>query len=114
MTPTDLERSTFQDRPAYRYIRKSDHVPSTDTAYRVEDPIVRIKLFNPVGIGRWYICGYDPETRVAYGATELTELESGDFDMAELVALRGLMGLPIERDLWFTPKPLSAVMKEYR
>jgi hypothetical protein len=109
-TATDLERSTFQDLPAYRYIRASDKLPSTDAAYEQKDPIAKVKLFNPVGAGRWWIAGYDPETRLAWGVAELFEREMGDFDMAELVALRGMMGLPIERDLGWSPKTLRELL----
>lgn len=112
---TDLERSTFQNRPAYRYIRKADRMPSTITARLEPDPLVRVKLFNPTGAGTWYITGYDPETRLATGAADIHDFEIGDFSMAELVELRpvgtiagfGRFRLPLERDLYFTPCPLS-------
>jgi hypothetical protein len=115
MATTDLERSTFQNRPAYRYIRASDKLPRLDTDtpddaaddfYR-QDPIVRVKLFNPTGAGTWYLAAYDPETRTAFGAADIHEHELGYIDMAELVAFRGRFGLPIERDLHWTPRPLS-------
>ena len=110
---TDLERSTFQKRPAYRYIRESDKLPSTADALALgNEAEVRVKLFNPTGVGTWFITGYDPETRVATGAAELFELESGDFYMPELTEFRGLMGLPIERDLWWSAKTLGAVIEE--
>jgi len=37
----------------------------------------------------------------------LQEREFGYIDMGELVAYRGQFGLPIERDQWWEPKPLS-------
>ncbi|KKK73646.1 hypothetical protein LCGC14_2891760 [marine sediment metagenome] len=58
--PKDLEASTFQKRPAYRYIRESDKLPSLEPE---EEPIARIKLFDPTGSWTWYIAAYDPETR---------------------------------------------------
>ena len=100
----DLEVSSFQNKPAYRYIRVSDHVPLS------EGKTALIKLFNPTGAGTWYIAEYDPETRVAYGAAKIQEFEYGSFSMEELVAYRGRFGLPIERDLSWTPTPLSEVV----
>ena len=102
---TDLEASTFQKRPCYRYIRQADKLPVRDQD--ATDPMVRVKLFNPTGIGTWYLTEYDPETRMAFGRCELQDAELGYVSMAELVDFRGRFGLPIERDLWFTPKPLS-------
>ena len=110
MTP-DLERAAAPyTTPAYRYIRASDYIPSTDAARAEPDPLVRVKLFNPSGAGTWWIAGYDPETRIAWGVAEIQEREVGDFDMGELVALRVRFGLPLERDLWWEPRPLSRVI----
>lgn len=114
-TDTDLERSTFQDKPAYRYLRRSDRLPSTADARAHLDPYAVVKLFNPTGAGTWYVCGYDPEDRIAFGATTLHEHEVGDFSMQELVDFRGAVRvggrsigeLPLERDLYFTPCLLS-------
>ena len=110
---TDLEHNTgFQNTPAYRYIRESDKLPSTDEAWEQDDFLCPVKLFNPTGIGTWWIAGYDPERRMAVGVAELFEREAGDLYMPELVYMRGLMGLPIERDLHYTPKRLSELLKE--
>jgi hypothetical protein len=108
---TDLERSTFQGRPCYRYIRSTDRLPLpyADQREGLGEPVL-VKLFNPQGAGTWFITAYDPETRRAYGAVDLGYgPEVGAFDMAELIAFRGCFGLPLERDLWWTPKPLRDV-----
>jgi Protein of unknown function (DUF2958) len=101
----DLECSPFQRRPAYRYIRGTDRLPTPETVG--PDPLARVKLFNPTGTGTWYLAAYDPETRVAYGAAHLFDYEMGDISMNELTTFRGRFGLPIERDLHWTPRPLS-------
>lgn len=106
-TQRDLEESTFQRRPAYRYIRKSDELPIEPP----EEPMALVKLFDPTGSWTWYIAAYDPATRTAWGLVDGSEEEYGDIYMPELVALRGRSGLPIERDLHWTPKPLSACKK---
>ena len=104
-----LERSTFQNKPAYRYIRQSDRLPTIDEAREEEPSIARIKLFDPTGSWTWYINSYDPETRQAYGLVDGLEREVGYFDMAELCAIRGNMGLPLERDLSWRPCPMSEI-----
>ena len=101
----DLEASTFQNKPAYRYIRASDHVPAENGTMAL------IKLFNPTGAGTWYIAEYDPETRVAYRLAHIQEAEFGSFSMEELVNYRGRFGLPLERDLSWKPRPLSEVAR---
>ena len=104
---TDLEKSTFQNKPAYRYIRKGDKVPRPSATDGKADPIARIKLFDPTGWWTWYIVEYDPETRTAYGLVHGFERELGYFSMAELVDIRGAFGLPIERDIHWRPRPIS-------
>ena len=104
----DLEASTFQNKPAYRYIRTSDHVPTENGT------LALIKLFNPTGAGTWYIAEYDPETRIAYGLAHIQEAELWSFSMEELVNYRGRFGLPLERDLWWQPCPLNEVEKGNR
>ncbi len=99
--------STFQKRPAYKYIRESDKLP----AVAPEDAVAKVKLFNPTGSGTWYIASYDPETGQAFGVAEIFEKEYGYIDINELVAYRGRFGLPIERDLSFKPIKLSEVAK---
>ena len=103
----DLERSTYQARPAYRYIRASDRLPGLDVDEA--GPMARIKLFDPTGSWTWYIAAYDPETRTAYGLVDGLNKEYGNISMAEVVAYRGRFGLPIERDLYWQPKPMSQV-----
>ena len=111
----DLEKTSRTEsafnKPAYRYIRDSDHLPTIDAVADEADPMVRVKLFNPTGIGTWYLMGYDPEDRIAFGLCNLFEWGLGDVSMAELVDVRGMFGLPIERDIHFTPQLLSEVKK---
>ena len=101
----DLEVSRFQKRPAYRYIRAADGLPATSAVNA--DSLALVKLFNPTGAGTWYLAGYDPQDRVAWGLADLgMEPEYGCIGMEELVEFRGRFGLPIERDLHWTPRPL--------
>ena len=59
---------------------------------------VVVKLFNPVGIGTWYLTELNPYTEIAFGLCELAEKEIGYVSLTELEELRLPMGLKIERD----------------
>jgi hypothetical protein len=107
----NLEASPFQSSPAYRYLTSEDNIPSTQVACDDPAPIARVKLFDPGSSWTWYIAGYDPETRIAWGLVDGLEQEYGSVDMAELVAIRSRFGLPIERDLYWQPRPLTECLR---
>lgn len=113
MNATDLVVSPFQDKPCYRYIRKADKVPTERvvTEGRVVFMPCKVRLFNPSGIGTWWIATYDPETGIAFGVAQLQEMEVGDFYMPELVEIRGQFGLPLERDLYYKPVTIEDVLR---
>lgn len=102
-----IESSSFQKRPAYAYIRQSDKLPTIAEAIAKDDRKAKVKLFDPTGSWTWFIIAYDPDTRIAYGLVDGFEREFGDFSMAELCSIRGRFGLPLERDLYFTPKEVA-------
>jgi Protein of unknown function (DUF2958) len=104
--------SSFQRRPAYRYIRRTDKLPTYDQLGETpaSEIVAHVRLFNPTGIGTWWIASYDPDTRIAYGVAELHEWEAGSFGIDELVDFRGLFGLPLERDLHYQPVTLEQVL----
>jgi len=60
-----------------------------------------VKLFNPTGIGTWWLTELDPETNIAFGVAQLHEREAGYIDLNELKEFKCVMGLPIERDMYF-------------
>lgn len=115
-TTTDLESNVaFQNKPAYRYIRKSDRLPTYDEIPHdkpLDQIVCKVRLFNPTGIGTWHVAAYDPDTRVAWGVAQLQEKEVGSWSMDELTSFRGRFGLPIERDLYGSPKTISAVLAD--
>tara|TARA_Y100000401_G_scaffold33776_1_gene25158 strand:+ start:62 stop:382 length:321 start_codon:yes stop_codon:yes gene_type:complete len=60
------------------------------------------KLFNPSGIGTWYLTELDPDTNIAYGLCCLHESEYGTVSIDELRELKlPPFGLGIERDKFF-------------
>jgi len=66
-----------------------------------------VKLFNPTGIGTWYLTEYNPETKLAFGLSCLQEKELGDVSMDEIQDFKGRFGLGIERDRWFESNKLT-------
>lgn len=95
--------------PAYRYVRPSDGLPAVGATEDTPDPVVRVKLFDPCGAWTWYLTECNLETGEAFGLVDGFEVELGYIDLAELAAVRGKLGLPIERDIHWKPQPLSAV-----
>ena len=59
---------------------------------------VVVKLFNPTGIGTWYLTELNPYTNIAFGLADVHEKELGDIDLTELEDFKGKLGLGIERD----------------
>ena len=72
-----------------------------------EDAIAYAKFFDPCGGGTWYMSEYDPTDGTAFGKVCLYDDELGYFNVNELAAIKGPLGLGIERDLWFKPTPLK-------
>jgi hypothetical protein len=98
--------------PAYQYVRASDELPSTDAAYEQEDPLCKVKLFPPGAGFTYFIAGFDPDTGLAFGVVHGFEKELGDFDLTEIVAARVKpFRLPYERDLGWTPKRVSELLR---
>ncbi len=75
-----------------------------------EGALVQVKFFTPDSSWTWYATEYDGED-IFFGLVSGLEVELGYFSLSELKTVRGAYGLPIERDMWFEPKPLSEVRK---
>ena len=95
-----------------------------------DEALAMVKFFNPTGAGTWYAtegsrvcpghavydckepeCG-EPQTWsefLFFGLVDLLEKEVGYFSLTELSEYRGRFGLGIERDRYFTPKPIKAL-----
>ena len=95
--------------PAYKYILKTlaGKIPKLGETAEQSDPTAWIKLFTPDSNWTWHIVEYDPEDDVCYGLVHGVETEFGSFSLAELREIRGALGLPVERDIHFTPRPIS-------
>jgi len=74
------------------------------------DPLCRVKLFTPDANWTWYIIEISKEDKdYCFGYVVGLESELGYFTLSEIKSLRGPLGLPVERDEYFTPTPFSKV-----
>jgi hypothetical protein len=77
-----------------------------------------VKLFTPDAACTWLLSEIDPGNEdVAFGLCDLGTgyPELGSVSLAEIAALRGKLGLPVERDLHFeAEKSLTAYADEAR
>jgi hypothetical protein len=75
------------------------------------DAVAYAKFFTPDSSWTWYATEFDGEDTF-FGLVEGFEKEFGYFTLSELESVRGPMGLPIERDLYWKPKRLSEIAPE--
>jgi len=74
--------------------------------------IAHVKFFAPdSNPWTWYATEFDGEDRF-FGLVHGFEKELGYFSLKELESVRGPMGLPIERDLYWQPKMLQEIAPE--
>jgi hypothetical protein len=111
-------------------------IPPLYSQEHVKDPLVVCKFFTPDTQRTWYViegstrelkgcgiwwksenCDHRPLTDYNPGRDDVLFFgyvvgdvpELGYFILSELTEVRGGLGLPVERDLYFTPCRLSAV-----
>ena len=77
----------------------------------IPDPIVHAKFFTPDSNWTWYVTEGEPDDDDFrfFGYVVGLEAEWGYFVLSELQSARGPIGLPIERDLYFEPRPFSTI-----
>ena len=75
-----------------------------------DDPIVQVKFFTPDSSWTWWGIEFD-EKDLFYGLVDGHCQEYGYFSLAELESIRGPLGLPIERDIYFKPTPVSTFLQ---
>lgn len=73
--------------------------------------MARVKFFTPDSSWTWYAAEFDGDDTF-YGVVQGHNVEFGYFSLRELQSARGALGLPIERDLYFTPVPLHELYDE--
>lgn len=75
-----------------------------------KDIPIRVKFFNPMGRGTWYVTeGEEQEDGdwLFYGLARIHEAELGYFKLSELTSVRLPFGMKIERDMYFANHTLA-------
>ena len=95
---------------AYTYVPEDlrSTLPKLYATEGESDPTVWLKLFTPDANWSWYVIEWDGED-LCFGFVVGHDQELGYFSLADIREVRGGLGLPVERDPYFTPCPLSAV-----
>jgi len=68
---------------------------------------------SPAAYPTWYASEFDGED-IFFGLVNGLELELGYFSLKELQSVKGPMGLPIDRDLYFKPESLRKLQEHHR
>ncbi len=88
-------------------------MPALYSQEKNPDPVTVCKFFNPAGSGTWYVLegrADDTGDCLFFGyVTGLQENELGYFTLKELESVRVRFGLRIERDLHYSPEPISKI-----
>ena len=69
------------------------------------EAVAPLKFFTPDSSWTWYPTEFDGDD-IFFGLVSGFEVELGYFSLSELEGVRGKLGLPIERDLYFEPTTL--------
>ena len=85
-------------------------LPPLYSQENVADPLVIGKFFTPDAQWTWYAIEFDGKD-LFFGYVVGLVSELGYFSLRELEAVRGPLGLPVERDRGFIPCRLSEVQK---
>lgn len=72
--------------------------------------LARVHFFTPDSSWDWYASAFDGDD-LFFGLVFGSERELGFFTLSELRSVRGHLGLPVERDLWFEPVPLETLFE---
>ncbi len=85
-------------------------LPPLGATEKEDDPVAQVKFFTPDSSWTWWATEFDGSD-LFFGAVEGQEFEIRYFRLSELQEIRDPLGLPIERDLYFRPTPLSQIRK---
>ena len=85
-------------------------LPALGSTDNEKNPMVQVKFFTPDSNWTWFGIEFDSDD-IFFGYVKGLENELGTFSLRELQEVRGGLGLPVERDKFFKPCPLSEVMK---
>jgi hypothetical protein len=86
-------------------------LPAIYAQEKTSDPIAYVKFFMPSSDWTWYVTEFDQHDTF-FGLVQGIDEELGYFSLRELQEVRNRFGLGVERDLTFTPTPLSKLRSE--
>lgn len=90
------------------------HLPALYSTEKLGDEaLARVKFFTPDAGWTWYATEFDGQD-IFFGLVAGHELELGYFSLSELEAVRGPLGLLIERDVYFEPKSVGELVAWHR
>ena len=75
------------------------------------EAVAQVKFFDPCGSWTWYATEFDGED-LFFGLVEGHEKELGYFSLAEIRGFKGPLGIGIERDMHWTPRPIGEIAPE--
>ena len=76
------------------------------------DALAIVKFFTPDSGWTWYASEFDGDD-LFFGLAVGVEPELGYFRLSELQTIRGKLGLPVERDRFYTPTPLRELLEQH-
>jgi hypothetical protein len=76
------------------------------------EALALVKFFTPDSSWTWYASEFDGEN-IFFGLAVGFCPELDYFSLSELQKVRGKLGLPVERDLWFEPTTLAVLMEKH-
>ena len=82
----------------------------------LNEKTIYAKFFTPDGNATWYVAEYDPQERLIFGWATLGDDEMAEWgysSLDELESAKGPMGLHVERDKFFKPRPFKDVIAEH-
>jgi hypothetical protein len=72
------------------------------------DPVAWVKWSSPDSLRQWYVTAYDRVGRHCFGLVVFgTERSFADFSLVDVQKFRGPLEKRVERDVFFTPRPIS-------
>lgn len=92
-----------------------DRLPALYATQTEKDPMAWVKFFTPDSCWTWYILEgeeKDDGNWLFFVYVEGIYEEYGYVTLRELENARGQLGLKIERDIHFLPKPISEIRKK--
>jgi len=104
---TDADLAKLQTQDPYHETGPGRELPASEA-------LALVKFFTPDAQWTWYAvsASQDPDTGDVqfFGLVEGLARELGYFWLSELKRVRGPLGLPVERDLYFDPVPLADLL----